>query len=154
MSNDNNHFSRMTTFEQWNYGDGQRGIFHRIKKGIISYEKSARSSIYYTFAHHPQARLLCNDLLTKTIDFLRKLAPVVEDLYHPMCLKCFGSQGTNKEARDIFWNIVTTLLVFLSDKLCAVRVVSEDAFNYPDRANKIYLWGVLQDHRVMLEFVK
>ena len=35
-----------------------------------------------------------------------------------------------------------------------MRVVAEDAFNHPDRANELYLWGVLQAHRVMLEFVK
>ena len=79
----------MTTFEQWNYGDGQRGILPSIKKVIIGYEKEARLSFDYDFAHHPQARLLCNDLLTKTINLLRELAMVVEDLYHWLCLKCF-----------------------------------------------------------------
>ena len=64
-SNENNHFSKMKTFEQCNYGDGQRGILPSIKKGVISYEKAASSSFYYAFAHNLQARLLCNDLLTK-----------------------------------------------------------------------------------------
>ena len=76
----------MKSLEQWNYGDGQRGILTRIKKGIISYEKSARSSFNYAFAHHKQARLLCNDLLTKNIDFFRELAMVVEDFYLRLCL--------------------------------------------------------------------
>ena len=40
------------------------------------------------------------------------------------------------------------------DELRAARVVAEDSFNNPDRANKIYLWSVLQAHWVMLEFVK
>ena len=35
-----------------------------------------------------------------------------------------------------------------------MRLVTENAFNYPDRTNEPYLWGVLQDHRVMAEFVK
>ena len=48
---------------------------------------------------------------------------------------------------------MTTLLVCLFDKLRAVRVVAEDAFNHPDRAKIIYLWGVLKANRVMLEFV-
>ena len=43
LSNENNHFSKMTDFEQWNYGDVQRGILPSIKKGIISYEKTAWS---------------------------------------------------------------------------------------------------------------
>ena len=30
----------------------------------------------------------------------------------------------------------------------------EDAFNHTNRSNEIYLWGVLQAHRVMAEFVK
>ena len=63
----------MTTFKQWNYGDGQRVILPGIKKGIISYENLAHSSFDYAFAHHPQDRLLCNDILTKTIGFLREL---------------------------------------------------------------------------------
>ena len=42
LCNDNNHFSKIKNFEQWNYGDGQRGILTRIKKGIIRYEKSAQ----------------------------------------------------------------------------------------------------------------
>ena len=29
-SNGNNHLLKMTTFEQWNYGDGQRGILPSI----------------------------------------------------------------------------------------------------------------------------
>ena len=81
----------MTTFEQWKYGYGQRGILTRIKKDIISYEKSTRLSFDYAFVHHSQAILLCNNMLTKIIYFLRELATVVEDLHHQLCLKCFGS---------------------------------------------------------------
>ena len=91
---------------------------------------------------------------TKTIDLLRELATVMEGLYHHLCLQCFFSQSTNKEARYKCWNIVTTIFVCLFDELLAVRVVVKDEFNYPDRANKLYLWGVLQAHRVMFEFVK
>ena len=47
---------------------------------------------------------------------------------------------------------MTTLLVYLFDELSAVQVVAEDDSNYPDIANEPYLWGVLQDHRVMAEF--
>ena len=36
-SNENNNFSNMTTFKQWSYGDGQRGIIPSNKKGIIRY---------------------------------------------------------------------------------------------------------------------
>ena len=49
---------------------------------------------------------------------------------------------------------MTTLLVCLFDEIHAVRVVAEDAFDHPDRANELYVWGVLQAHRVMLDFVK
>ena len=35
-----------------------------------------------------------------------------------------------------------------------MRVVAEDDFNNTYIANKLYLWGVLQAHRVMTEFVK
>ena len=86
-SNEKNHFSNMITSEQWNYGDGQRGVLSSTKNGIISYENLATSSFDYAFAHHPQARILCNDPLTKTIDFLREVATVVEDFYHRLCLK-------------------------------------------------------------------
>ena len=79
---------------------------------------------------------------------------MVEDLYHWLYLKCFGSRSPNKEAMATCWNIVTTLLVCLFDELHAARVVAEDAFNYPDRANEVYLWGVFQDHPVMLDFLK
>ena len=78
----------------------------------------------------------------------------MEGLYHHLCLKCFGSLSPNKEARYTCWNIVTTIFVCLFDELLAVRLVVKDAFNYPGRANQLYLWGVLQAHRVMLEFVK
>ena len=50
--NEKNQFSKMTTFEQWNYGDGHRGVLLNIKKDIISYEKVARLSFDYAFAHH------------------------------------------------------------------------------------------------------
>ena len=59
----------MTTFQQWSYGDGQRGILPVIKKSIISYEKAAHLSLDYFFANHAQSRVLCNDMLTKTFDF-------------------------------------------------------------------------------------
>ena len=49
---------------------------------------------------------------------------------------------------------MTTFLVCFFDELRYVRVVEEDAFNHPGRANELYLWGVFQDHRVMLDFVK
>ena len=32
--------------------------------------------------------------------------------------------------------------------------MADDAFNHPDRSNEIYLWGLLQAHRVMADFVK
>ena len=79
---------------------------------------------------------------------------MAEGLYHRIFLNCFGSRSLNKEARDTCWNIVTALLVCLFYELRAVRVVAEDEFNHPDRANKLYLWGVLQAHRVMEEFLK
>ena len=120
FSNEKNHFSKMTTFEKWNSGDGQRGIMPSIKKGIIRYEKSARSSFNYDFSQHAKARLLCNYLLTKTIYFFREMAMVVEDLYHQLCLKLFDSRSPNKEARATCYNIVTTLLVCLFDELCSV----------------------------------
>ena len=101
MSNENNHFSKMTTFEQWNYGDGQRVILHSINKGIIRYEKVSHSSFDFAFFHHPQAILMYNDLLTKAIEFLRGLAMVVEYLYHWICLECFGSRRSNKDTRSI-----------------------------------------------------
>ena len=113
------------------------GVLPNIKKDIISYEKSARSSFDYAFAHHAQASIICNDLISKTIDLFWELATVVEDLYHRMFLKCFGSQSSNKEAWATWWNIVTTLLVCLSDELRAVRLVVEDAFNHPDRENEL-----------------
>ena len=70
----------MTTFKQWNCGKGRRGILLIIKKFIISYGKAARSSLYYAFAHHAEARLLYNDLLAKTIDLFFELDTVVEGL--------------------------------------------------------------------------
>ena len=132
-SNENNHHSKMTNEEKWNYGGEQRGIMPSIKKVIIRYERAAWSSFDYDFAHNPQARLLCNDLLTKK-NFLRELATVAEDLYHHLCLKLFGSRSSNKEARDTCWKIATTILLCIFEKLRAVRVVAEDAFNHSDRA--------------------
>ena len=77
----------MKTFEQWNYSDGQREILPSIKKGIISYENELQSSFDYAFGHHPQARLLCNDIITNFFYFLREMSTVVEDLYYRLCLK-------------------------------------------------------------------
>ena len=58
-SNENNHFSKMKFFEQWNCGDGKRGIMPSIKKGIISYEKAAHSSFNYAFPPIAQKSSLC-----------------------------------------------------------------------------------------------
>ena len=76
-------------------------------------------------------------------DFLWEMATVAEDLYHHLYLKCFGSRSLNKEARATCWIIVTTLLVCIFDELHVVRVVADDAFNHPDRAKELYLWGLL-----------
>ena len=119
-----------------------------IKKGITSYGNSARSSFDYSFVHHAQAKLLCNDLLTKTIDLFRELATAVEYLYHQICLQFFGSISPNKEARATCWNIVTTLIFF--NELLVILVVPEDVFNHPDRSNEIYLWGVSWDNWVKM----
>ena len=40
-SKENNNLSKMKTFEQCNYGEGQRCILPTIKKGITSYENAA-----------------------------------------------------------------------------------------------------------------
>ena len=60
----------MTTFEQWNYGYGQRVILPSIKKGIINYEKAYHSSFDYAFAHHVQAIILCNNFSPKQLYFM------------------------------------------------------------------------------------
>ena len=49
---------------------------------------------------------------------------------------------------------MTTLLVCIFYELLNVRIVTEDVFNHPDRSNEIYLRGVLQARRFMLDFVK
>ena len=49
---------------------------------------------------------------------------------------------------------MTTLLVFIFGELRSMRVVAEVFFNHTDRANELYLWGVLQAHQFMLDFVK
>ena len=49
---------------------------------------------------------------------------------------------------------MTNLLVCLFYELRAVRAVAEDDFNHPDIANELYLWGVFQHYRFMLEFKK
>ena len=77
----------MKSFKQWNYGDSPMGILPSIKKAIITYEKAARLSFDYAFSHHAQARLLCKDLITKTIEIFQELATVVEYFYHWLCLK-------------------------------------------------------------------
>ena len=74
---------------------------------------------------------------------------MVEDLYHLIFLKIFGSLSPNKDTRARCCNIVTNLLVCLLDEQCSIIVVAEDAFNNPDIANELYLWGVLQYHRNM-----
>ena len=51
-------------------------------------------------------------------------------------------------------NIVTNPFLCLFDELRAVILVVEDVFKHTDRNNELYLWGILQDHPVMLEFVK
>ena len=79
---------------------------------------------------------------------------VVEDFYRWLFLGCFGSRSPNKEARATCCNIVTTLLVCLFDELQSVWVVEDYAFNRPDRANEIHLWGLSRDHQVMEKFVK
>ena len=71
-----------------------------------------------------------------------------------LCIKCFGYRIPNKEARAKCCNIVTTLLVCSFDEMSEVRVVVGDYFNHPYIMNVLYLWGLLQDHRVMAEFVK
>ena len=69
-----------------------RGVFClELKRESPAMKNSGRSSFDYAFAHHAQDKLLCDDLLPKTIDFFRELATVVEDLYHQICLKWFGS---------------------------------------------------------------
>ena len=49
---------------------------------------------------------------------------------------------------------MTTILVCICDELRAVILLEEGGFNYPDRANELYLWVVLRAYRIMLEFVK
>ena len=88
-----------------------------IKDGIITYKSGSSLN---AFAHHTKYRLLCKDLFTKTIYFFLELATVVEDLYHRLRLKFFGSQSPNKEARSTYWNILTTLIVCLFGVLHAV----------------------------------
>ena len=53
----------------------------------------------------------------------------------------------------ICWKTVLTLVKVIFQELQKVRVVAEHAYNFPARANALYLWEVLQTHRVMVQFV-
>ena len=102
---------------------------------------------------HPQAQLLCRELVNTTMAFYREMAVMMSTLYLLLITKAHGSEAkATKDAKDACWRIVTTLLRVMFEELFKARVVAENGYLCSGSANAIYLNGVLQGHRVMKEF--
>ena len=148
------HFTSLKTHDQWNNGDGVSGTWNRIEDGLEDVAASYESSIEHRLEGYPDAQFLCKELLRASMDFLRKKSTFMSDFYRNLKVTAFGSETPGDAGSKMCWRVVTTCLRVFFQELRSARVVAENAFNYPDRANALYLWGVVQAHRVMKEFVK
>ena len=149
-----NNYSNLKTFNDWDGGDGVEGVYNTISIGMEDWMSSLSTSIDHTFEMHPAALSVCKELLSLTVDFFRKMSSMMSILYRELMVTTFGSDNPSKESKAICWKIVLTLVRVIFRELRKVRVGSEHAYNFPHRANALYLWGILQAHRVMAEFVK
>ena len=149
-----NNYSNLKTFNDWDAGDGVDGVYNTISRGMEDWMSSLSTSIDHTFEMHPAALSLCRELMSLTVDFFRKMSSMMSVLYRELMVKTFGSDNPSKESKAICWKIVLTLVKVIFRELRKVRVGSEHAYSFSDRANPLYLWGVLQAHRVMADFVK
>jgi hypothetical protein len=147
------HYSKLKTFAHWDAGDGLSGVYNDIRNSLTDFEQRVTAMINHALEMHPEGRRLCMELLSLTLEFFRAKSGAMSSLYRQLLVNAFGSETPSKEAKATCWKIVTTLLRVIFKQLRSARVVAESAYTNEDNVNGIYLWGVLQAHRVMKKFI-
>ena len=146
-------FNAMKTYDLWDRGDGVTGALNRINQTLQMKEASLTSMIDQKLEGHSTGRLVCQELLSRTMIFWRELCAEIAKFYRQLLVTTFGATGPYSEAANAqCWTVVLKLVRVLCSELRKVRLVAEHAWSQGDKATPLYLWGCLNAHRVMNDF--
>jgi len=85
--------------------------------------------------------------------FINTNATFMSTFHRELKMKAFGKENPAASAKKVCWRIVTLCVRTLFQELYEVRVEAESVHASVDNANGLYLWGVLQAHRVIQNFM-
>lgn len=143
----------MKTYDLWDRGDGVTGALNRINQTLQMKEASLLSMIDQKLEAHPLGRMVCQELLSRTMIFWRELCAEIAKFYRQLLVTTFGANGPYTDASKAqCWTVVLKLVRVICSELRKVRLVAEHAWSQGDRATPLYLWGCLNAHRVMQDF--
>ena len=89
----------------------------------------------------------------KMIGFFNAKTVIMASLYCQLMVKAFGPENPSKEGKATCWKIVLTLVKVTFKELRKVRVAAKSASNFLEQTNVMCMWGVLQAHHIMEDFI-
>ena len=125
-------------------------MYNDIVEGLDNYVSSLSLTIEQTLEMYLLAHTLHLELLTKIVEFFHKKASIMATLYHQLKVKTCCLNNSSKQGNATCWKIIITLVCVMFSKFRKTLVIVERLYNFPNRANALYIWGV-QAHRVMAD---
>ena len=92
------HFGAFKTHADWDRQDGQNGCRHKLGSQLERRRLVVENLIGTKLRGHPQAQLLCRELVTNTMTFFREMAAMMSTLYLLLINKAYGSEGKASKA--------------------------------------------------------
>jgi len=146
-------FGAFKEYSKWDAGMiTSTGLYNRIASNLPSTQQGLEATIRTRLIGYPEAIQLCTQLLSLSVTFVNTKATFMATFYRELKISAFGTENPGAPAEKLCWKIVTLCIRTLFVELRKVRVEAEAAHTSEDNANGLYLWGVLQAHRVMKDF--
>ena len=141
--------------ELWNTHDGVIGVYPWASKYLGDHQIKIQAGINGDIGTHMEATLLASKLLGKCGVFWSHLAEEIEKLQMHLVNATYREDAT-AEGRADLWTMVLPMVRVIWMDLGKVRLEAETDYGSKTPAVIVghYLWGTLQDHRVMDNFMR
>jgi len=135
------------TQKQWNPNDGVSGVMRYTNENLVFQVESCKAIITHSYASS-KAHDLAFLMLTEAHSYWTRLATWMNEFF--LKLTIVSSCST-----DEAWLLVTSCVRGMFRELRRVRLCAQNADAIPDKivSTSYFLWGSLQAHRIMREFL-
>ncbi len=149
-------FLELKSYKQWKPTDGE-GTSKKLKEGIEHSFDLIKNAIESNFGMRPQARAMLLDLMTEFKMLFHDLFVMEVNLFYEETLNKVGGKHPSDASKVQCWALVTKLLKTIFQATHKARSFATEAGGSnmdPLRTNGYFLYGALEELRVLKDFSK